>query len=173
MAPSALYSKLLSLSRSHAIPKDLEEILSIRAPDAIHGWGHNFLVSQNPVLQDRMDNTAFTAHLHNSGPYLESQRCEIHDIIVDEHQRKSSIRMSYFLTPMGSTETVEQELIWTIKFTEEEEVPGGIDGILIKESIEFIDAATGVRLGNIIREIHGEINKNVRGSFGIAIEPTK
>lgn len=165
MAPSALYTKLLSLSQAHATPKDGAEILSIRAPDARHAWGHNYLISRNPLLGDRMDNDAFKSHLHTSGPYLDSSRTEVHDILIDEHQRKATIHMSYFLTPKGSKETVENDLIWLLKFTDEGETEGGVDGVLIKESVEYIDAAASARLGTIIRDLHGELNKDVRGGF--------
>jgi hypothetical protein len=164
MAPSALYSKLLSLSQAHAKPRDLSHILAIRAPDARHGWGHSYLVSRNLKLQDYMDNAAFESHLRTTGPYLESLRTDVHEIIVDEHQRKAVIHLSYFLTPKGSEETVEQNMIWTLKFTDEE-VNGGVDGVLIKESIEFIDAAASSRLGTVIRALHGELNDDVRGGI--------
>lgn len=165
MAPSPLYSKLLSLAQAHANPKDEAEILSIRSPDARHAWGHNCLVSRNPGLQDRMDNAAFRSHLHTTGPYLDDGRSEVHHIMIDENQRKAVIHMSYFLTPKGSKETVENDLIWILKFTDEGEVEGGVDGILIKESVEFIDAAASSRLGTVIRELHGELNEGVRGGI--------
>ncbi|KAJ7452436.1 hypothetical protein B0H11DRAFT_291650 [Mycena galericulata] len=166
---SPLYSKLLSLSKAHAVPKDLAEILSIRAPDAIHAWGHTYLVSRNPGLRDRMDNTAFEAHLKSSGLYLEMERLEVHDIIVDTMGRKSAVHMSYFLTPKGSNEMVENNLIWVLKFTDEGEVEGGVDGILIKESVEFIDATASARLGTVVRGLHGgKLNEEVRG--GIALK---
>ncbi|KAJ7146129.1 hypothetical protein C8R44DRAFT_756653 [Mycena epipterygia] len=165
MTPSPLYSKLLSLSQAHAVPDDLAHILAIRAPDAIHAWGHNYLLSRNPGLRDRMDNTAFEDHLKTTGPYLDHDRSEIHDIIIDEHKRKSVIHMSYFLTPTGSTETVEQDLIWVLKFTDEGETEGGVDGVLIKESVEFIDAAASSRLGTVVRSLHGELKENVRGGI--------
>lgn len=164
MAPSLLYSKLLSLAQAHATPKDGAQILSIRAPDARHAWGHNYLVSRNRLLQDNMDNDAFEAHLDTTGPYIGSSRCKVHDILIDENQRKAVIQMSYFLTPKGSSETVENELVWVLRFTHDEEV----NGILIKESVEYIDAAASARLGTIIRQIHGKLNEDVRG--GITLE---
>jgi hypothetical protein len=165
ISPSPLYDKLLSLAQAHASPKDAAHILSIRAPDALHAWGHNYLVSRNAGLQDRMDNAALNAHLHSTGPHIAGARTEVHDIVVDEHQRKATIHMSYFLTPTGSDETVENNLIWTLKFTEEGEVEGGVDGVLIKESVEYIDAAASSRLGSIIRSLHGELKEDVRGGI--------
>ncbi|KAJ7774628.1 hypothetical protein DFH07DRAFT_106088 [Mycena maculata] len=166
MEPSPLYSKLLSLSKSHAVPYDLNEILSIRAPDAIHAWGHNYLLSRSPGLRDRMDNAAFKAHILSTSPYLDGQGLEIHDIIIDTVARKSAIHMSYFLTPKGSKETVENNLLWVIKFTTEGEVEGGVDGILIKESVEFIDPTASARVGTVCRELHGgKMNDDVRGGL--------
>ncbi|KAL0569396.1 hypothetical protein V5O48_012574 [Marasmius crinis-equi] len=161
MAPSPLYSRLLSLSKSHAQPKDATEIFAIRSGDAHHAWGHKYLVSRNPKLGDYMDNDAFRAHLQSTGRYLDFAGAELHDIVIDENQRKSVIRMSYFLTPKGSKETVENDLIWVLKFTDDEEV----DKVLVKESVEFTDAAASGRLGTVIRELHGELEEDVRGGI--------
>lgn len=161
MPPSNLYNKLLDLSRKHANPSSLDEILAIRSAEAIHAWGHRYLVSRNPKLGERMDNDAFEAHLKSTGPYLASGEGTIHGIIVDEYQRTSVIHMSYLLQPAKSDEKVEQDLIWTLKFTDEEDV----DKILIKETVEFIDAAASSRAGEIIREIHGEVKEDVRGGI--------
>lgn len=159
MAPSALYAKLLSLSQSHAIPKGgAAELLAIRSIDARHLWGPKYLVSKNPKLGESMDNDSFKAHLYSTGPYLaSSSSSKVHEIIVDEHKRNSVIHMSYFLTPKGSEETVEQDLIWRLRFTDEGEVEGGIDGVLIKETVEYIDAAASSRLGTVIRSLNGGV----------------
>jgi len=69
--------------------------------------------------------------------------------------------MSYFLRPAKSDETVEQDLIWTLKFTDDEDV----DKILIKESVEFVDAAASSRIGEIVRGIHGDVREDVRGGI--------
>lgn len=161
MAPSEVYTRLLELSNKHANPSSMEEIMGIRSPDAIHAWGHNYLVSRNPKLGERMDNKDFEAHLISTGPYLESCVSEIHTITVDEHRRTSTVHMSYFLQPAQSDEKVEQDLIWTLRFTDDEEV----DKIMIEESVEFIDAAASGRVGEIIRGIHGTLNENVRGGI--------
>lgn len=169
MTSSALYNKLLSLAQTHAEPESLEQILAIRAPDARHAWGHKHLVSKNPGLADIMDNNAFTAHLHSSGPYIEGKGAKVHEIIVDEHKRKAVIHMSYFLAAKGSEETVEQDLVWVLTFTEEteEERSGNLDGILINESVEFIDASTGMRVGSMARALYGELSEDVRGSITV------
>jgi hypothetical protein len=164
MAPSALYQRMHALASSHAKGEDL---LGIRAPRAIHGWGHNHLVSRNAALQATMDNEAFARHLKNAGPYIDFHDLKIADIVVDEHQRKASVRMSYFLKATGGQEVIEQDLIWMLKFTDEGEVEGGDEAVLIKESVEFIDAATGVRLRDMVRERVGEIGEDVTGSIGI------
>ena len=161
MAPSALYNKLLALTTTHATFPSMEAMFAIRAPDAIHAWGHKFLVARNPKLGERMDNTAFKAHLTSTGPYIASGRGEVHSITIDEHQRTSVIHMSYFLQAAGSEETLEQDLIWLLKFTDDEDV----DKVLIKESLEFIDAAASSRLSEIIRGVHGEVAEDVRGGI--------
>jgi hypothetical protein len=170
--PSPLYTKLLSLSQSHAEAKSFEEIFTIRSPDAIHAWGHNYLVSRNQGLQDRMDNDAFKSHLLTTGPYLDDEAgsAATHDILIDERKRKAVIHMSYFLVPKGSEEKVENELIWLLKFTDPDEKelkdPSDVDGILIKESVEYIDAAASSRLGTVIRKLNGgKLNKDVRGGI--------
>lgn len=161
MAPSALYTKLLALTNTHATFPSMEAMFAIRAPDATHAWGHKFLVSRNPKLGESMDNATFKAHLISTGPYISSGRGEVHAITVDEHQRTSVIHMSYFLQAAGSEETVEQDLIWLLKFTDDEDV----DKVLIKESLEFIDAAASARISEIIRGVHGEVAENVRGGI--------
>ena len=164
MAHSVLYKKLLNLSNMHANPSSLEEILAIRSPNAIHAWGHKYLVSRNTKLSEYMDNKTFQAHLNSTGPYIRDSTSEVHAIIIDEHQRMSIIHMSYFLRPAQSNETVEQDLIWMLKFTDNKEV----DKILIKESVEFIDAAASSRIGEIIRDIHGDLNEDVRGGITLS-----
>ncbi|KAJ4394668.1 hypothetical protein N0V93_003887 [Gnomoniopsis smithogilvyi] len=162
MTQSALYKKLFELSSKHANPASLEEILAIRSPDAIHAWGHNYLVSRNLELGERMDNEAFKAHLMSTGPYLDAaQDSIVHSIVVNEHSHKSVIHMSYLLRPVKSEEVVEQDLIWVLKFTDDQDV----DKVLIKEAVEFIDAAASSRMGQIIRSIHGEIGEDVRGGI--------
>ncbi|KAJ6476403.1 hypothetical protein C8R45DRAFT_1009896 [Mycena sanguinolenta] len=151
----ALYTKLLSLSQTFANPPDFHSFLALRSPDARHRWGHNYLVSKNPVSLGSLDNAAFEAHLHTAGQWLDALGGEVTDIMIDEHKRKAVLRMSYFLKAKGSDETVENDLIWVLKFTDEGEVGGGVDGILIKESIEFIDAAARARVG-VLGEMHGE-----------------
>ncbi|KIK60416.1 hypothetical protein GYMLUDRAFT_59533 [Collybiopsis luxurians FD-317 M1] len=167
MTPSPLYSKLFSLCEAHCNPPELDTILSIRSTDARHGWGHNRLVSLNPSLQGLMDNEGFKAHLLTTGPYL-TATAKVHDIVVDEHQRKASARMSYFLKPTGSDEVVENDLIWTFKFTDDED----IDKVLIRESIEFVDASANFRVGRVAKQIHGELNKDVRGGIAITVIET-
>lgn len=66
--------------------------------------------------------------------------------MVDEHLLRSVVRLSYFLKPVQSDEVVEQDLIWTIKFTDEQEV----DQVLITETVEFIDAAANARMGRLL-----------------------
>ncbi|KAF8152667.1 hypothetical protein K438DRAFT_1864272 [Mycena galopus ATCC 62051] len=150
----ALYAKLLSLSQTFANPPNLTTFLALRSPEARHCWGHNYLVSKNPSLQS-LDNVAFEAHLHSAGRWLDVLASDVtEDIMIDEHKRKAIIRMSYFLKAKGSDETVENDLIWVLKFTDEGEVDGGVDGILIKESTEFIDAAARARVG-ILAEMDG------------------
>ncbi|KAK7027651.1 hypothetical protein R3P38DRAFT_2939560 [Favolaschia claudopus] len=81
----ALYAKLHSLSQTFVSPPDLPTFLALRAPHAVHSWGHNHLVSKNPTLAS-LDNAAFEAHLHSTGRYLESLGGELTDIIIDERR---------------------------------------------------------------------------------------
>jgi hypothetical protein len=161
MAPSALYKKMHALAQMHAVPDSMGQLLAIRAPDAVHSWGHNYLVSRHPTLADRMDNAAFLAHLKSTGLYLGFGGSQIHDIIVDEQKRQAVVRMSYFLMPQGSEETVEHDLIWLLKFTDDEDA----EVVLIRESVEFIDAAASARLGTVIRSLHGDLEAAVRGGI--------
>ncbi len=162
IAPSPLYTHLLILARAHAEPRDAAHLLSIRHPSAIHAWGHNYLVSRNPGLQKRMDNAAFAAHLKSTGRYLTLGQSQIHDIIVDENARTAVVHMSYLLSPKGSEETIEHDLIWVLKFTKE----GEGDEVLIEESVEFIDAAAGAHLGKVIRALNGgKLEEGATGSI--------
>lgn len=176
--PSALYTKLRELALAHAQPDSVEQILSIRHPRAIHAWGHNHLVQHNPGLQDRMDNAAFAAHLASTGRYITYAPPgeKVHDVIVDEWQRVAVVKMSYYLKAKkadgkedgGSEgEVVENDLIWTIKFTQDtEQETSGIDGIRIIESVEYIDASASARLGTLVRaETGGEVADDVRGGI--------
>ncbi|KAJ7632606.1 hypothetical protein FB45DRAFT_509436 [Roridomyces roridus] len=161
---SPLYSKLLSISQKHATPASLEQLFSIRAPHAIHAWGHNYLLSRNPKLANRMDNDSFMSHVLISSKYLDTESLKIHDIIIDTESRKSAVHMSYFLVPKGSTETIENDLIWMLKFTDDDEV----DKVLIEESVEFIDATASARMGTVSRQMHnGELDERVRGGLAL------
>ncbi|KAI0724231.1 hypothetical protein C8T65DRAFT_625831 [Cerioporus squamosus] len=171
-ATSPLYARLHSLALSHSLPRDAEELLYIRHPSAIHAWGHNHLVRHNAGLQDRMDNAAFAAHLASSGRYLTSptESAKVHDILVDEHKRTAVVHMSYFLMAKGAPndEVVENDLIWVLRFTEEQEQDvSGLDGVRIKESVEFIDASASARLGTLVRAANGgqEVDSDVRGGI--------
>ncbi|KAI0723282.1 hypothetical protein C8Q76DRAFT_722314 [Earliella scabrosa] len=162
---SARYAKLHALALAHAAPSSVDQLMSIRHPTATHAWAHNYLVSRNAGLQDVMDNAAFLAHLSSTGRYLEYSPSsdgpeKVHDIVVDEHTRRAVVHMSYFLKAKGSEEVVEQDMIWILRFTGEE------DGeVLIKESVEFIDASASARVGTLVRSMHGELAENVRGGI--------
>ncbi|RDX56214.1 hypothetical protein OH76DRAFT_605557 [Lentinus brumalis] len=171
-SPSPLYARLHYLAQSHALPRDVDELLTIRHPSATHAWGHNHLVRNNAGLQDRMDNAAFAAHLASSGRYLTSptENAKVHEITVDEHKRTAVVHMSYYLMAKGSSddEVVENDLIWLLRFTEEaEQEVGGVDGVRIKESVEFIDASASARLGTLVRAANGgqEVGGDVRGGI--------
>lgn len=174
--PSTLYAKLRELALAHAQPDSVKQILAIRHPLAIHAWGHNYLVQHNPGLQDHMDNAAFAAHLASTGRYITyaPQGEKVHDVMVDEWERVAVVRMSYFLKAKkaggeseGESEVVENDLIWTLRFTQEtEQEISGIDGIRIIESVEYIDASASARLGTLVRvETGGEIGDDVRGGI--------
>ncbi|KAI0727563.1 hypothetical protein C8Q72DRAFT_443411 [Fomitopsis betulina] len=172
--PSHLYNKLQELALAHAQPSSAEEILSIRHPSAVHAWGHNNLVQHNPGLQDRMDNAAFARHLVSSGRYITRAPPgeTVHDVTVDERKHVTVVRMSYYLKAKKEEdgedgEVVENDLIWTLKFTREaEQEISGLDGVRIMESVEYIDASASARLGTLVRaENGGEIGDDVRGGI--------
>ncbi|ORY56342.1 uncharacterized protein BCR38DRAFT_490644 [Pseudomassariella vexata] len=120
MIPSPLYTKPHSLSPSFATPTSLFHILSLRSSNARHSWGHNHLVSKNHPLQDSLDNNAaFKAHLKSTGPLLDVLDPKVEYILVDEHQRKATIRTCYYLRSTESEEVTEQDLIWVLAFTDE------------------------------------------------------
>ena len=121
-----------------------------------------------------MDNTAFAAHLASSGRYITYDAtggnggAQVHDVVVDEYKRTAIVHMSYYLMAKGSAgdEVVENDLIWTLKFTEEaEQEVGGLEGVRIKESVEFIDASASARLGTLVRATSGEVGSDVRGGI--------
>ncbi|KAJ7657756.1 hypothetical protein DFH06DRAFT_1327816 [Mycena polygramma] len=145
-----LYAKLHSLSQIFASPPDFPTFLALRAPNARHYWGHNYLVSKNPCLQGQ-DNAAFAAHLKSTGRLLESLGGEVTDIVVDEHARKATLRMSYFLKAKGLDETVENDLIWVLKFTDEGEMRRRARG------------------WGFCSEMHGELDEDVKGGVAIQI----
>ena len=118
-----------------------------------------------------MDNAAFAAHLASSGRYItyrEDNGAQVHDVVVDEYKRTAIVHMSYYLMPKGSPgdEMVENDLIWALKFTEEaEQEVAGLEGVRIKESVEFIDASASARLGTLVRATSGEVGSDVRGGI--------
>lgn len=171
MAPSALYAKLLSLANAHATGS-FDTILSLRSPEARHSWGHNRLKSTNPSLQEVMDNAAFARHLQSTGPLLTVTSTKVHAILVDEVLRKATVHMSYYLVPVGSgdNEVVENDLIWLLSFTGPGEVQGDPEAVLIKDSVEFIDATASARIGVLIQAAQGPLKDDVRGGVGVVLE---
>ena len=165
MSPSDVYNRLLDLAKKHAEPSSPDEVINIRTPDAIHTWGHKYLVSCHPVkLGEQMDNKTFRAHLTGADPYVAACTTVVHSIIVDEHQRAATIHMSYNLQPVQSDEKVEQDLVWMLKFTDDE----AIEKILIKETKEFIDPTAGERFGQIVQEKLGSrVSDNLRGGLSL------
>ncbi|KAJ1328046.1 hypothetical protein MN608_07382 [Microdochium nivale] len=167
MAPSKLYTHLMHLAKRHA---DGDDILSLRHPDAVHGWGHARLVSQHPPLQHRLTNDGLLAHFESTGRLLASCRGETHDIMVDEHQRKATIRMSYHLVtiapPPGGGEVVENDLIWTLRFSGEDDVAD----VRIIESVEYIDPTASGRANQLLREAGVEIGDDVVGGLGVVLQ---
>ncbi|KXJ88598.1 hypothetical protein Micbo1qcDRAFT_166665 [Microdochium bolleyi] len=162
MAPSELYTHLLDLAQRHAAGAD---ILSLRHRDAVHRWGHARLVSQHPCLQHALSNADLLAHFQSTGKLLESCKGETHDIMVDEHQRKATIWMSYFLVTVASEEVVENDLIWTLRFSDEEKV----EDVRIVESVEFIDATASGRANQLLRQAGVEIGEDVMGGLGVVL----
>ena len=123
-----------------------------------------------------MDNAAFAAHLASTGRYITGAPLgvKVHDVIVDEWKRVAALRMSYYLKAKtserqahGEGEVVENDLVWLLQFTQDvEQETGGINGIRIMESVEYIDASASARLGTLVRaETGGEIGDDVRGGI--------
>lgn len=108
-----------------------------------------------------MNNEAFKSHIMTSGIYLDTSSLRVHSIVVDEFQRRSTIHMSYFLKAKGTEEVVEHDLIWSLAFTDQLDV----EGVLIKESVEFIDGAFGARMSALVRAAHGNVSDSTRGSI--------
>lgn len=118
-----------------------------------------------------MDNAAFARHLQSTGPLLTVASTEVHEILVDEVQRKAMIHMSYYLVPVGeSKEVVENDLIWLLSFTGPGEVQGDPEAVLIKNSVEFVDATASARIGVLIKAAQGPLRDDVRGGVGVVLE---
>jgi hypothetical protein len=183
--PSALYTHLRQLTVHYLTTTSLDTMLSLRTPDSTHSWGHNHLVSLNPALGPLNSNAEFESHLTSTGPYLAGCETAIKDIMIDEWAMKSTVRMSYFLTPSGpplsqlqekstneaGTETIENDLIWILTFTNPI-TPDDLDGIRIKDSVEFIDATASARFGQIARRNHGSLNPVAKGGITVVLEGT-
>ncbi|KAF9633253.1 hypothetical protein BFW01_g4147 [Lasiodiplodia theobromae] len=120
-----------------------------------------------------MDNAGLAAHCASTGRYITSagtKGAEVHEVTVDEWARRAVVRMSYYFRAkregdddeQGGDEVVENELIWTLKFTEE----GEGEEVLIMESVEFIDASASARLGTLVRAVNGGVvGDDVRGGI--------
>jgi hypothetical protein len=86
-------------------------------------------------------------------------------------KRKATIHMSYYLVPVGdSNEVVENDLIWLLTFTGSGEVQDDPEAVLIKNSIEFIDATASARIGVLIKATQGPLKQGVRGGVGVILE---
>lgn len=174
--PSPLYQRLRALALAHALPQSTAHLVSLRHARATHAWGHAHLVRRNAAgLAVVMDNAALAAHCASTGRYITSagtKGAEVHEVTVDEWARRAVVRMSYYFRAkregdggddeLGGDEVVENELIWTLKFTEE----GEGDEVLIMESVEFIDASASARLGTLVRAVNGGVvGDDVRGGI--------
>lgn len=180
--PSPLYAHLHTLASRHAAGGP--DLLTLRHPDAIHRWGHAHARRQHPSLQAELTNDGLKAHFASTGPLLVSCTGKVHNIMVDEHQRRATVWMSYFLTTVagkgegdGAREVVENDLIWTLRFSggdgggeggegEEEE---NLEDIRIVESTEFIDPTASGRANELLRRAGVEIGEDVVGGLGVVL----
>ncbi|KAH7027974.1 uncharacterized protein B0I36DRAFT_365102 [Microdochium trichocladiopsis] len=172
--PSALYDHLYSLASQHASGRDL---FAIRHSSAIHKWGHAHALSQHPSLRHELTNEGLAAHFKSTGSLLISCPGKVHSIMVDEHQRLATIWMSYFLTTIAEEgkaeahrEVVENDLIWTLKFSGEPEER--LEEIKIVESVEFIDPTASGRANELLRKAGIEIKADVVGGLGVVLPST-
>lgn len=168
--PSELYNHLHALASRHAAGGP--DLLTLRHPSAIHKWGHAHARRQHPSLQPELTNEQLKAHFSSTGALLLSCPGKVHSIMVDEHQRLATIWMSYFLTTVaeqgkeeGEREVVENDLIWTLRFSGEDRV----EYIKIVESTEFIDPTASGKANELLRKAGVEIAGDVVGGLGVVL----
>lgn len=137
------YVKLYEFNRREGKEMDTAQMRSFQADDFTQSWGHSYMVSQRPALQGRLNHNSFFQHLQSVVPHLERVAAKIHDVLVDEGRRTVTVQMSYFLTPLGSSEAAENDLVWVLELDE--------SGKRIRASKEYIDSLASTRLGELIQ----------------------
>lgn len=126
-----------------------ERIKAIRSKIGFqHSWGHNYFASTTPTTSGVLDVEGFISHMGTMVPRLASWHTEITDIVIDEARMMAVLRGSYYMLAKGTEEPVENDLVWFLTMKE--------DGKTVRKSVEFIDAAAGRRLRNIMRDVSSE-----------------
>ena len=74
-------------------------------------------------------------------PNLASLRAAINDILIDEQRMAATLQVTYYIRPEGADETIENEMIWCLKFDEE--------GKKVKEGIEYLDVIASRRIKDL------------------------
>lgn len=148
---SHLYTQLRDAAETFVVAYDfpagqtpnIEGMKSTRSSTYTQRWGHARLISQNLMLQGVIDMEGFLRHLEYLMPNMESVSSKIHDVLVDEHKRKVTVLMSYFLRPKGAEEAVENDLVWILEIDD--------SGEKVQSGIEYMDATAFSRIGELIQ----------------------
>ncbi|KAF2656090.1 hypothetical protein K491DRAFT_692291 [Lophiostoma macrostomum CBS 122681] len=108
-----------------------------------HSFGHNHLVSTKPMLAGTRDAEGFIQHMGKMQPYLQSWETTITDVVIDETRKIAVVRASYNMLVQGSSEAVENDILWFLSMEE--------SGEKVKKSMEFVDGAASQKIGEMIR----------------------
>lgn len=122
---------------------DKDRIIAIRTADYRHRWGHNYFKSDKPGLNHTLDIDAFIEHLESMSPNLKSVQTKVPDIFIDETRKAATVRSSFYMTPSGADETIENDIVWLLEMDQ--------DGEKVASAIEFIDVAAAKGIGELVK----------------------
>lgn len=121
---------------------NFERVRKIRTSNFAHSFGHNYLISTKPGLQDELSIDAYIDHVKKMLLNLYAWEMHIGDIVVDETKRMCIVRASYFMKPHGADNPVENDLIWWLWMEE--------GGEKVEKAMEFLDGAATGKIGELI-----------------------
>lgn len=132
------------------ISVDRTRMLAVRSPTFLQSWGPHYFAVARGFEQPR-DLDGFITHMQGMLPKLEDWKIEIREVIVDEVERKASLRTYFCMTVKGKGtvegRTVRNDVTWFLEMVD--------DGRQVEKATEYVDAGASTVIGEKIKAAAG------------------